>query len=499
VNSSLTGSAATAPPGALAQRHSVPRVPPVLIGALGVLAALTTGRFLASGSFGLGVAVVLAAVYIPLVFVDLALAIALWAGLLYLRSLSVVSVGPTLIEILLVVGWLGIVATRRVRLRVLQEHRLLVAAIVLCGCWLTVSVAWAEEPGKAAASAGYWWMAILAFAVVATTIRRPRDVRIVALAFVIGAVIAVAIGFLGIGGQSAALKTREAGTRLVAAGGDPNYQAAGFLAAMFVAGGLIGVVKRPAARTLLPVALGFITLGFVATESRGGVLGLAFALVAAFLLLRHQRARVLAWTLIAAAGLAVYLPFHHDALHRLTHFGGGGSGREDQWTVAWRIFRAHPLFGVGLGNFTVLEPRYTLEPGPMTHVAIIAETPDIVHNTYLQLLAETGVIGLIVFLIVVAGSLRASWLAAKRFDAVGREDYGDLARAVLIGTIGMLAASFFLTNGNNFELWILFALGPAMLTLAKGWHAERPLASRLHGPSPVRSLPRKVTTDRRWS
>jgi O-antigen ligase len=208
---------------------------------------------------------------------------------------------------------------------------------------------------------------------------------------------------------------------------------------------------------------------------------------------------VLAWTLIAAAGLAVYLPFHHDALHRLTHFGGGGSGREDQWTVAWRIFRAHPLFGVGLGNFTVLEPRYTLEPGPMTHVAIIAETPDIVHNTYLQLLAETGVIGLIVFLIVVAGSLRASWLAAKRFDAVGREDYGDLARAVLIGTIGMLAASFFLTNGNNFELWILFALGPAMLTLAKGWHAERPLASRLHGPSPVRSLPRKVTTDRRWS
>jgi O-antigen ligase len=313
---------------------------------------------------------------------------------------------------------------------------------------------------------------------------------------VIGGVVAVALGLLGIGGQGAALRARDTGSRLVAAGGDPNYQAAAFLAAMFVAGGLVGVLRRPAPRMLLPLALAFITVGFFATESRGGLLALAFSLVAAFLLLRRQRARVLGWIMIAAAGLAVYLPFHHGALHRLTHFGGAGSGREDEWTVAWRIFRAHPLFGVGLNNFTVFEPRYTLQPGAMTHVGLVAETPEIVHNTYLQLLAETGAIGLILFLIVVAGSLRAAWLAAKRFDALGRRDYGNLARAVLIGTIGMLAASFFLTNGNNFELWILFALGPAMLTLAKGW-AERPLASRVHGPSAVRALPRRVTADRR--
>jgi O-antigen ligase len=121
-----------------------------------------------------------------------------------------------------------------------------------------------------------------------------------------------------------------------------------------------------------------------------------------------------------------------------------------------------------------------------------------VHNTYLQLLVESGVIGLVFFLIVVVGSLGASWLAARRFDALGRRDYANLARAVLIGTVGMLAASFFLTNGNNFQLWLLFALGPAMLTMANGWH-ERPLASRVRGPTPIRSLPRQVTADRRWT
>jgi hypothetical protein len=92
-------------------------------------------------------------------------------------------------------------------------------------------------------------------------------------------------------------------------------------------------------------------------------------------------------------------------------------------------------------------------------------------------LVETGPIGLFVLLIVVLGSLRASWLASRRFDALGRGDYANLARAVLIGAIGMLAANFFLSNGTDYQLWILFALGPVMLTLAKNWPVERNLAA----------------------
>jgi hypothetical protein len=497
-SSLLPTAAAPAHPRALGHVQVIPRVPPALILALAVLAALIAGRSLANGSIALGLAVVLAAAYVPLVFVDLAAAIAVWAGLLFIVHLSVLSVGPTAIEILLFLGWMGTTGRRRARLPVLRQHQRLAAVAVLCGCWLTISIAWAEKPSKAAVSAGYWWQAILVFVVVATTIVRPRDVRIVALAFVLGAVVAVAIGLLGIGGPSSSLRAQAVGSRLVGGGGDPNGQAASLLTAMFIAGGLIGVVRRPAARLALFAALAFITIGFFATESRGGILALVFALFAAFVFLPRQRARVLGWTAIAGAGLAVYLQFRPAALDRLTHFGGGGSGRLDEWTVAWRIFRGHPLFGIGLDNFTVLEPRFALRPGKLSDVRVVAEMPGLVHNTYLQLLVESGVIGLVFFVIVVVGSLRASWLAARRFDALGRRDYANLARAVLIGTVGMLAASFFLTNGNNFQLWLLFALGPAMLTMAKGWH-ERPLASRVHGPRPIRSLPRKVTADRRWT
>jgi len=466
-------------PGATAQIQATPRIPQSLVAAVAVAAAVVAARSLANGSIAQAVAVVLAAGYLGLVFIDLAAAIAVWAGLLFIVHLPILSVAPTAIEILLLIGWLGTAGTRRVRLPVLREHRLLVGAIALGATWLTFSIIWAEEPGKAAVAAGYWWEAALAFLIVATTIVRPRDVRLIALAFVIGAVVSVALGLLGIGGSINPGPTTEIDTRLVGGGGDPNYQAAAFLAAMFVTGGLIGVFRSPRVRFALSLALAFITIGFFAAESRGGALALAFALVAAFVLLPRQRARVLGWTIIAAAGLVVYLQFQPSTLDRLTHLSGGGSGRQDVWTVAWRIIHQHPLVGIGLDNFTVFEPRYALDPGRLIDVRVVAETPVLVHNTYLQLLVETGPIGLILALIVIFGSLRASWLAAARFDALGRSDYANLARAVLIGTIGMLAANFFISNGTSYQLWILFALGPVMFTLAKRWPVEqRPEAGR---------------------
>ena len=228
----------------------------------------------------------------------------------------------------------------------------------------------------------------------------------------------------------------------------------------------MSVLRRPVARVGLLMALAIITIGFFATQSRGGLFALVFALLAALVLFRRQRRHILGLALIAAVGLAAWLPSRPDVVDRLTTLGGGGSGRQDLWTVAWRIFEEHPLVGIGLGNFQVVEARYVLRPGSITHVTLISETPHLVHNVYLQLLAETGVIGLVAFVFVALGSMRASWLAAQRYDAIGAVDQGNLARAVLIATIGMLSAMFFISNGTDFRLWVLLALGPVLHTLA---------------------------------
>jgi O-antigen ligase len=450
-----------------------PLIPAPLIGGFAMLAAVAAGRFLAHGRMALGVAIVLAVAYILLAFLDLAAAIAVWVALLFVVHLPMLGKAPTAIQILLVLAWLGTAGVRRGRLPVLRAYRWQPVAVMFFACWLTLSIAWAEAAGDAATEAGYWWESVLVFLVVATTLTTPRDVRLVALAFVVGSVVSATIGFLGLGDPTDPSRVRAVGDRLVGGGGDPNYQAAAFLGAMFVTGGLISVYRRPAARIALSLALALITAGFFATQSRGGLLALAFALIAALVLLPRYRVRILGLAVIAGMGLAAWLPSHSKALDRLTDFGGSGSGRQDEWTVAWRIFGEHHLTGVGVGNITLFEPRYVLEPGSLTSVRLIAESPALVHNAYLQLLAETGVVGLAAFLLVLLGSLRACWLAARRFDALGLRDQADLARAILIATIGMAAAMFFISHANDYRLWVLFALGPVLLTLAKRWPAEQ--------------------------
>ena len=65
------------------------------------------------------------------------------------------------------------------------------------------------------------------------------------------------------------------------------------------------------------------------------------------------------------------------------------------------------------------------------------------------------------------GCLRAMWLAARRFEASGDTAMVVLAQAILVGLIGMLAASVFISDGNDQRLWLLFALGPALLAAAR--------------------------------
>ncbi len=123
----------------------------------------------------------------------------------------------------------------------------------------------------------------------------------------------------------------------------------------------------------------------------------------------------------------------------------------------------------------MIEQHYVLLPGTINRIDLLTTVPHLVHNTYLQLLAESGVIGLAAFLVVIVGCLRSMWLAIKEFEARGLSNYADLARTVMMGTIGMLTAIFFISDVDDLRLWVLFGLGPVLLVLAR----QAPTAGRL--------------------
>jgi O-antigen ligase len=135
-----------------------------------------------------------------------------------------------------------------------------------------------------------------------------------------------------------------------------------------------------------------------------------------------------------------------------------------------------PVTGVGLNNFEVRAPDFVREPGALTYVGLIVDDPHLVHNTYLQLFAEDGIVGLALFLGIVGGCLRAAKLAADRFGARGERQLETLARAVMVATISVLAADLSLSSATEQRLWLLLALGPVLLTVASRDRAEVRLA-----------------------
>jgi O-antigen ligase len=169
--------------------------------------------------------------------------------------------------------------------------------------------------------------------------------------------------------------------------------------------------------------------------------------------------------LVAALAVAA-LAISPGGIERVTAADNGGDGRADLWLVATRMVDDHPLAGVGLGNFAARAGEWVSAPGELDNVELVAERPHEAHNTYLQLLAETGLPGLLAFLLVIGLALRAARRAERRFTALGDEHLAVQARAVLLAGIGMVAGLVFITNGDDLRLWLLLGLGPALLRLA---------------------------------
>jgi O-antigen ligase len=86
------------------------------------------------------------------------------------------------------------------------------------------------------------------------------------------------------------------------------------------------------------------------------------------------------------AGISAYTQQIQD-----TGLGGGGDERSQARMQAWHLFLDHPILGVGPGNF-----------GPQIQNNQGAGGWAIVNNETLELMAETGIVGFILFLAYLA-------------------------------------------------------------------------------------------------
>jgi len=87
-----------------------------------------------------------------------------------------------------------------------------------------------------------------------------------------------------------------------------------------------------------------------------------------------------------------------------------GGSRNEIWQATWKMFLAHPIFGVGMAGYWAAIPAY--------HDASGSLTPQEAHNDYLELLASGGLVGFALgvwFVVIVVRRTRENLRSSNSF------------------------------------------------------------------------------------
>lgn len=368
--------------------------------------------------------------------------------------------------IVLVVAWLAALALPQSAPRdLVRNHPGIAWLLVAFACWVAASAIWADSDSGVVRALFRYAPNIALFPIVYLAVSERRHLAWVLGSFVVGALASALYGSFVTAGEASTAQAAEG--RLTGATAEANELAMLLVVAAAFAAALATYLRgRSAAWLLAAFAVPLALFAMFATLSRSGLTALMAALVVGILVGgRWRRAVVLAAALIAATGCLYFATAGPSAIERVT--SSDSSGRQDLWTVGWRIASENPVIGIGADNFRTQSIRYLVEPGVIRVDQYIVDEPLVAHNVYLELLAELGVVGLALFLAIVGVSLACAVRAISEAEEQGDVPLELLARALVVGLAAMLTADFFLSEQYSKQLWLLLALGPAALAVTR--------------------------------
>ena len=283
-------------------------------------------------------------------------------------------------------------------------------------------------------------------------------------------------------------------------------------------------VKHRWARLALFAAVPLSAFAVIGLFSRGGLLSLiAGALMFAWL----QRRRYIALASVVTAGLLGYAfaPIPQSYFERMDTIRTykeveeySALGRLHYWRVALDMTADRPL-GVGLKNFESAYDRYDFSNGAFGERRAT-------HNSYLQVMAETGIQGLLAYLFTFTWALILLFRIRRRsrdstLDDEARRFFFTSSNGLIASVVAFLAGSTFISQAINDLTWLTFALvaaldrisvaelenararvpGDAAIAPSAAGRALRPQPGWAHGPIPVTrpDLTRNNNGELKWN
>lgn len=364
---------------------------------------------------------------------------------------------------LLALSWLGAMALRRgeAERSLISAHPAFTGLLAFFVGWSLLSALWAAAPDVALASGLRYAQTAVFFLIVYTAVHTRQQALWVVGAFVLSAGLAATLGLV------LPSEVSDEG-RLEGTYGEPNEYATYLVVGLVLAVTLAGVRAVSAPLRLAAIAAGVLCSGaFLLTGSRAGLVAMGVALFMGVLVGGRRRIGTIVAVVLVAALAATYFVSFAPAGIQQRVFTTESSGRTDLWRIAGRMVEAHPVLGVGAGNFRESSIDYLIQPGVIRRDEYIIDRPNLVHNIYLGALAELGVVGLLLFGGILVFSLLCAVRAVRAFAHAGDRDMDVLARGLLVAIVAILAADFFASEPYSKQLWLLLAMSPGLLAVAR--------------------------------
>jgi hypothetical protein len=270
----------------------------------------------------------------------------------------------------------------------------------------------------------------------------------------------------------AALRTLLATVRVNVNFPDVNAAGSYFALMLFAAAGFLRSQRLFAAAAIV-----FVTMGLWISGSRVALAACLLTAGASVLAVRRSssasRIALAAVVLGALAAIAI-AGWRWYPVERNVSPAAATSFRMEMARAALHLTASHPIFGVGLGRFYALS-------------ALFASTRENAHNNFLQILAELGVPGLVLFCALLALAIREGWRAQE-----------PALRGAILGIGAFLLTCLgghpLLVGGAAYPFWIVlgvFASGvrPQIERTWHGWPAALAIVSFF-----VIALPFRVTS-----
>jgi len=222
-------------------------------------------------------------------------------------------------------------------------------------------------------------------------------------------------------------------------------------------------------------AVGMMVVALIMTNSRGGVISLiaeiGFLLALSLFRRRHTRRRSAeekSWIKSNAMKAGLALAVVIAVLGAVTVLGGESgltrllgslnnddptTGRAHFWSVTVDIIKTHPILGVGLGAFGVVYTGYDSRNGLLRL--------EQVHNDYLQVLSDAGIVGAALGLFFLVSLFRQGFARRESKDVFRR----GVATGALAGCFAVLVHSFFDFTLHTPSNTLLFLILGALATM----------------------------------